>query len=110
MLWKENTVVTNQQQYQCTTLESLDCYPIELTSFPIPYFRNVKFVRVFSLFDKYKKKCYIVNILILYFPEMTRTIVYVHFYLLLDFPIAYASISACLHQTVNIGVFLTKKS
>ena len=47
---------------------------------------------------------------------MSRTIIYVHVYIILDFPITYRnalvlfqSKCACLHITVNIVVFLLKE-
>ena len=46
---------------------------------------------------------------------MSRKIIYVHVNIILDFPIKHTNASvlcqsecACLHQTVNIVVFLTK--
>ena len=48
---------------------------------------------------------------------MSRTIVYVHVNIILDFPITYRNASvlcqleyACLHKTVNTVVFLVKSN
>ena len=58
---------------------------LELT---IPCFRNCKFVRVSYLFGRYFYDIIcIVKCLKLCFPLMSRTIVYFHVYITLDFPI-----------------------
>jgi len=48
---------------------------------------------------------------------MLRTIIYVHVYIILDFPITYRNASvicqsewACLHKTVNMVVFFVKSN
>ena len=58
---------------------------------------------------------YTETILNLCFPLMSRTIIYFHVYIILDFPITYRNASmlcqsecACLHKTVNMVVFLLK--
>ena len=51
------------------------------------------------------------------FPLMSRTIVYFHVSIILDFPITYRNASvvcqsecACLHKTVNMVVFFVKSN
>ena len=51
------------------------------------------------------------------FPLMSRTLIYVHVNIILDFPITYRNTSvlcqsecACLHKTVNLIVFLVKSN
>ena len=51
------------------------------------------------------------------FPLMLRTIIYVHVYIILDFPITYRnalvlcqSECACLHKTVNMVVTFVKSN
>ena len=48
---------------------------------------------------------------------MLKTIIYVHVYIILDFPITYRnasvicqSVCACLHKTVNIVVFFVRSN
>jgi len=48
---------------------------------------------------------------------MSRTLIYFHVYILLDFPITYKNASvicqsecACLHKTVNMVVFFVKSN
>jgi len=60
---------------------------------------------------------YIVKSLKLCFPIMSRTIIYIHVYIILDFPITYRNVSvlcqsecACLHKTVNMAVFFVKSN
>ena len=74
-----------------------------------PYFRNLKFVRVSSLIDRYLYNVYIVKMC---FTFMSRTIKYVHVYILLDFPASVLCQSefACLHKTVNMVVFFVKSN
>ena len=74
-----------------------------------------KFVWVSSLVGRYFYNVYIVKSLKLCFPLMSRTIIYVHVYIILDFLITYRnalvlcqSEFTCLHQTVNMVVFFFK--
>jgi len=52
-----------------------------------PSFGNVKFVRVCPLVGRYFYNAYIVNSLKLCFPQRSRTIIYVHVNVMLDFPL-----------------------
>ena len=78
----------------------------------IPYFWKFKLVRVSSLVGRYFYSVFMVKSLKLCFPLMSRTIIYFHAYILLDFPITYRNASVlyqsecvCLHKTVNMVVF-----
>jgi len=52
-----------------------------------------KFVRVCSLAGRYFYNVYMVKSLKLYFPLMSRTIIYFHVNIILDFPITYRNAS-----------------
>ena len=92
------------------------CMVTGMFFFVIPYFRNFKFVRVSSLVGRYFYNVCIVKKIKLYFPQMSRTIIYVHVYIMLDFPITVignASVLClseceCLHETVNMVVFFLR--
>jgi len=81
------------------------------------YLFNFKFVRVIYLVGRYFYNMYIVNSLKLCFPYLSRTTLYFHVYIILDFPITYRndavlcqSECACLHKTVNMAVFFVKSN
>jgi len=57
--------------------------------FEIHYMRNFKFVRVCSHVGRYFYNVCIVKSLKLCFPQMSRTIIYAHVYIIKDFPITY---------------------
>ena len=51
------------------------------------------------------------------FPSMSRTLIYFHVYIILDFPITYKNVSVLcqseytyLHKTVNMVVFFVKSN
>ena len=75
----------------------------------IPYFWNLEFVRVCSLDGRIFYNVYTVKSLKLYFPLVSRTIIYFHVYIISDFPITYRNASVLcqseytyLHKTENI--------
>ena len=60
---------------------------------PIPYFRNYKFVRVSSLVGRHFYTMYLIKSLKLCFPLTSRTLIYFHVYIIIDFPITYKNTS-----------------
>ena len=86
--------------------------------FGIPYFQRFKFVRVCSLVGRYFYNMYIVKqVWNCVFLFMSRTIIYILVYIILDFSITYRIASVlcqsecvCLHKTVNIVVFFVKSN
>ena len=60
---------------------------------------------------------YVVKLFEIVFSLLFRTIIYVHVFIILDFPIIYRNASvvcqskwACLHKTVNMEVFFVKSN
>ena len=85
----------------------------------IPYFRKFKLVRVCSLVGRYFCNVFLVTKFENVFSVNVKDtyIIYVHVYIILDFPITYRNTSvlcqsecACLHKTVNLIVFLVKSN
>ena len=85
------------------------------TTHLIPYFQNVQFVGVSALVGQYFYN--IVNSLELCLPLLSRTILFTHVYIILDFPITYRNTSvlcksecSCPHRTVNMAVLFVKRN
>ena len=79
----------------------------------IPLFGKLKFVVNFLVFRDFYNMYIVKKFEIVFFPSMSRTILYVHVYIILEFTITYINVSficlsecACLHKTVNMVFFL----
>ena len=70
----------------------------------IPYFRYFQFIRVSSLVGRYFYNMY--NIIAkkfeIVFPLVSKTIVYFHVYIILDFPITYRNDSVLVNQNTHV--------